>query len=199
MTQDEYARLSNSLESWVCTACITITNIHGQQCTAVTNTHEAKEHHCGDCQRTIRSNNRRICCDQCNKCFHIRCANITTKEYEGFLSSPESWVCLACIRHTNILQQDMESHRRLRRQQEVEEERGHVIFPCGICHRAVQGNHRGICCDQCNHWFHARCVNLCNSDYTRLSNSSEGWLCTHCQGSTNRQQQQRTIHIGEIT
>ena len=73
----------------------------------------------------------------------------------------------------------------------------HVRFPCGECNRAVQGNHRGICCDQCNRWFHTRCANVSNSNYTRLSNSSEGWL--HCQRCASRQQEQQSTPPGEMT
>ena len=50
---------------------------------------------------------------------------------------------------------------------------GPVTFPCGDCGRAVASNHRGICCDTCNQWFHIRCANMTPQDYSALSCSIE--------------------------
>ena len=77
----------------------------------------------------------------------------------------------------------------------MEEEREHLQFRCGRCHRAVQNNHRGIRCDQCNNWFHLRCVNVSASQYRRLSNSSEWWLCNGCHGVTSQQEEYGTLHV----
>lgn len=193
ITSDEYTRLSNSSESWACTTCLPTTH---QQYRRQVETIEYRRIHCGECQRVIRSINRRINCDQCNQWYHIPCVRnvLSNEDYQRFA---ESWSCpAACIRCSNRQQQNRNSQIRLHRQQEVEEEREHIRFQCGECHRAVHSNHRGICCDQCNNWFHARCANVSNSVYTRLSSSSEDWLCSGCHAS-NRRQVQNCSNVGE--
>ena len=40
---------------------------------------------------------------------------------------------------------------------DVELNPGPVQFPCDLCGRAVRLNDRGIQCDSCNSWIHAKC------------------------------------------
>ena len=70
---------------------------------------------------------------------------------------------------------------------------GPVTFPCGDCGRAVASNHRGICCDTCNQWFHIRCANITPQDYSALSCSIEDWYCKNCISDSNRRQRQLSI------
>ena len=69
----------------------------------------------------------------------------------------------------------------------VRGEREHIRFPCGECQRSVTSNHRGICCDQCNKWYHIRCAGITDNEYRRLSNSPASWICTTCLRQTNRE------------
>jgi hypothetical protein len=178
VTNDQYMRLTGSSESWICNDCLLETQLQrqpGRQ--EVTNTHEhrqqtTEQHSCGECHRALSINDRAVCCNECNKWFHLRCANITSMECTS------NWTCPGCVNRQDI------HEIRLFRQQQVEEERELVHFRCGICHRAVQNNHRGICCDNCNNWFHVRCANVSASQYRTLSNSSESWLCNGCHGVT---------------
>ena len=136
---------------------------------------------CGTCGRAVQTNQRGVCCDECNKWYHARCANIADDDYMGLSSSTETWVCINCHRREYVIQtQQMPAN--------VDNEREHVRFPCGTCGRAVQTNHRGVCCDECNKWYHATCANIANSDYLRLSSSSERWVCSII--CHNRQEQQ---------
>ena len=94
----------------------------------------------------------------------MRCANITDSEYTRLSNSSESWMCTTCI---------------------IREQRQQSTCTCGHCHRPVGSNHRGVCCDQCNQWFHAICVSITENEYARLSNSIENWICTTCLRQTN--------------
>ena len=54
--------------------------------------------------------------------------------------------------------------------------RKHYKFPCGICEKPVKSNKKGVQCDCCNLWYHARCLSLCSADYGH----HEGLTSTTC-------------------
>ena len=95
---------------------------------------------CGMCGRAVQSNQRGICCDRCDRWFHVRtgCANITGDEYARLSNSSESWVCNIC----STLSSEQET-------------REHVIVHCGLCQSIIGENVRRISCSQCTQWFHA--------------------------------------------
>ena len=176
ISNDDYTLLSNNSETWVCLSCTSLTE-HGQ---SQQHLQEPERLPCSRCNRAVRSNQRGICCDQCNRWFHIRCSNISTEDYTLLSSNSETWVCLSC---TSLTEQG-QSQQHL---QEPESENEHSRFPCGHCCRLVADHHRGICCDQCNRWFHIRCANITYPEYTRLSNNSESWICIVCHTHVNEQ------------
>ena len=57
---------------------------------------------------------------------------------------------------------------------------GPTEFPCGLCNKAVRWNQRGICCDNCDLWYHMCCINLSIASYTALENTSVCWICHSC-------------------
>lgn len=49
---------------------------------------------------------------------------------------------------------------------------------CKLCKKRVKD--RGIQCDVCNKWLHPDCVGLDETEYLRLGESDETWLCPDC-------------------
>lgn len=47
-----------------------------------------------------------------------------------------------------------------------------------LCKKRVKD--RGIQCDGCNKWLHPDCVGLAETEYLRLGESDETWLCPDC-------------------
>lgn len=62
----------------------------------------------------------------------------------------------------------------------IEVNPGPVRYPCTVCSKAVQKNQRGICCDRCETWSHARCCQIDVGEYDRLGMSNEEWFCPSC-------------------
>ena len=58
--------------------------------------------------------------------------------------------------------------------------------PCGICSKGVRSNQGGICCDQCNIWFHTRqqCLGMPQETYGRYVNN-ENLQCFCCKCNTS--------------
>ncbi|XP_060578354.1 uncharacterized protein LOC132735428 [Ruditapes philippinarum] len=57
---------------------------------------------CGICLRTVAKNHRALCCDQCDKWIHIKCAGIAPARYTELGNSEESWFCQPCDSINNI-------------------------------------------------------------------------------------------------
>ncbi len=54
-------------------------------------------------------------------------------------------------------------------------------YPCGVCHKPVKVNQKGILCDTCNLWHHIKCINMPTTEYFRLAdNEEEPWECPDC-------------------
>ena len=49
---------------------------------------------------------------------------------------------------------------------------------CRICNRYVGSTHRGIECELCKHWTHAKCNKLCDKDYDKYQ--TDETLKLHC-------------------
>lgn len=58
---------------------------------------------------------------------------------------------------------------------------GPIEFPCGICKKSVNSNHRALLCDLCNFWHHIRCARVSSDLYSHyLSLSQFAWHCPTC-------------------
>ena len=53
-------------------------------------------------------------------------------------------------------------------------------FPCGKCKQNVLEGEDAVCCDKCNKWIDARCLNLNNKKFSELAVSREPWICPKC-------------------
>ena len=53
-------------------------------------------------------------------------------------------------------------------------------YPCGICSKPVKCNQKGISCETCDTWYHAKCSNIPDTEYLALSNSPDPWCCNDC-------------------
>ena len=51
---------------------------------------------------------------------------------------------------------------------------------CDLCSKTVKSNQRGIQCDKCDRWYHAKCCEVSKELYNVLANSPCIWLCPRC-------------------
>lgn len=42
------------------------------------------------------------------------------------------------------------------------------------------GKTRAIQCDDCDHWFHVKCINMAEPEFLHLTNTKTSWICTSC-------------------
>ena len=54
------------------------------------------------------------------------------------------------------------------------------IYPCGFCAKPVDWSTPGICCGNCEIWFHCPCVDIGSLEYDRLGHESQFWDCYRC-------------------
>ncbi len=52
---------------------------------------------CGTCHKPVKSNQKGILCDSCNKWYHIKCIDMPVDEYFRLGNSDEPWECNECL------------------------------------------------------------------------------------------------------
>ena len=51
---------------------------------------------------------------------------------------------------------------------------------CNICTKIVRSNQKGIFCNICLSWVHAKCARLSDDEFTCLSTTNDPWFCIVC-------------------
>ena len=49
---------------------------------------------------------------------------------------------------------------------------------CHNCEHRVTARSRGVECEVCNRWFHAKCQQMSNTEYNSMEN--QFWMCSFC-------------------
>ena len=62
---------------------------------------------------------------------------------------------------------------------DVEPNPGPVKFPCGECKKPVRSNQHGIACDECETWYHTKCIRMSETLYYAHT-SITPWTCFSC-------------------
>lgn len=60
------------------------------------------KHPCALCSKPVRSNQKGILCDFCDRWHHIKCINMDLKTYVTLSSSEEEWRCCGCTTPFNF-------------------------------------------------------------------------------------------------
>ena len=54
-------------------------------------------------------------------------------------------------------------------------------FPCGLCGKNVNSNHKAMECEDCEVWYHTRCVGMKDILYqVHKQHNSYSWICCQC-------------------
>ena len=49
------------------------------------------------CEIFVKSHDKAVCCDLCNKQIHVKCNNLNDLSYKNFKLRNQSWYCEECI------------------------------------------------------------------------------------------------------
>jgi hypothetical protein len=55
-----------------------------------------------------------------------------------------------------------------------------IKYPCYICIIPVLWSDKGVACDKCDQWYHAKCINMSSQVYHGLDMSTN-WYCNKCE------------------
>jgi len=55
------------------------------------------KHPCGVCKKPTKSNQRAICCDECNNWMHVKCISMSCESYLRYSNDSKlTWICNVC-------------------------------------------------------------------------------------------------------
>lgn len=57
---------------------------------------------------------------------------------------------------------------------------GSETDPCALCAKGCRKHQRAVQCDECDRWFHAKCVNMNHREYLDASDLPTNWSCMDC-------------------
>ena len=82
---------------------------------------------------------------------------------------------------TSPLELGLESNCRSNKDKAMQQSISNIShFPCGTCDVSVSWSEKGVACDTCGLWFHARCQSINSADYSELHDEEIKWHCAIC-------------------
>ena len=51
---------------------------------------------------------------------------------------------------------------------------------CQACNKGCRKNQRAIQCDDCDNWYHVKCINMAEPEFLHLTNPETAWICISC-------------------
>ena len=57
---------------------------------------------------------------------------------------------------------------------------GPTADPCGICLKGCRKNQRAVQCDECDIWYHAKCIHMGRNEFDDVCRPSAAWSCSKC-------------------
>lgn len=71
---------------------------------------------------------------------------------------------------------------------------------CNICNKKVDDNQDGLLCEKCTIWKHRDCMSMSARTYSRISSSTQPWICDGCQNGnkTKKKEQNKNYTIDDV-
>ena len=107
---------------------------------------------CPSCKTEVKNKTDCICCDKCNKWFHLKCTEIKRSEFEIYcIDNTFEWICENCSNDC-----------------------------CKKCEIIFRKKDNAISCDLCEYWYHLNCSGINKDLFNKLGESDDNWYCTSC-------------------
>ena len=91
-------------------------------------------------------------CDYCDEWTHLKCTNLSTKQFNYLSKSKSPFYCSSC--HRNII--------------------------CSICSKPCKNGQNCILCNTCDQWKHAKCTSLSIKEFRNFASSDLHFNCDEC-------------------
>ena len=131
---------------------------------------------CPKCFKLVKNGQRGICCDICNKWYHLKCSLLKLSHFKSLEQSNESWFCRSCLgtslpfnELTNAQLRDCFPENKCEKRDMLK-----LTFDktCSVCSRKVQRPNVAKKCRFCKSYIHVKC-----SGKKILEND---WMCPAC-------------------
>ena len=133
---------------------------------------------CGSCPNSISARANPIKCNHCNKCFHVKCAKISTAQFLNLKARGVDWLCNQCHQSAFPLAA-LETCELL--DFFINNPNSNSPLPakktkCDTCAKRINKTPKYAFCYSCSKFNHLQCVNLTGDDLPLIHD----WLCTKC-------------------
>ena len=124
------------------------------------------DNQCGSCSKLVSRRVTQISCDDCKKCFHVKCAKINTAQYRDLLNRGVGWLCNNCHQSAFPLA-SLENNEILN----FFDSRTCNSTPlakktkCDSCPRQIPKKGEYALCTTCNKYNHLKCAGLTSQDF----------------------------------
>ena len=166
LTPNEFETyLHNNSLPWICPTCEN--NTHCTKCNIEFNTN---------------SNQKSICCDYCDKFYHLTCTELKITDFNKLANNNETWYCRTCkdiiFPFHSIDNKKLLSCMGIKIKYIKPNPIQNIDPKCKCCSKNVKLNHRKIYCCNCYHFIHKKCTLLKPKDSQNLN--WELWECREC-------------------
>ena len=130
--------------------------------------------HCAKCKIEFipSSLQKSICCDYCDKYFHLKCTVLTVSTFQNFSNSNEHWYCRSC--KSTIFPFHTIDNKKLINCMDIKVCKPQILnipktehINCSCCSKKIKQNQRHISCSRCIHYIHKKCTFIKAKDFEK--------------------------------
>ena len=148
-----------------------------------------KYYRCGKCQKHVYDHQNSICCDNCDVWTHLKCTNLTLKEYNKHkIGFEKSWFCIPCKNEifpfskldNKKFQSVFPPVDKIEKMVKLSLQKKNHKYSnvCTVCQKKIIKTHKGIPCKTCYHIIHRKCSCIPSTDLTHEILAH--WECLNC-------------------
>ncbi len=137
---------------------------------------------CSKCNKYMSNNQNCIYCDLCSLWFHVKCLDMSLKQFRHLACSDSPYFCHSCIAaELPFVSIENACFDGLFFNMPTSANDG--CYPndlCTQCYKVCKPNQNCILCDNCEIWQHVKCTSLSHNEFLDLSSSHCDFYCNSC-------------------
>ena len=154
---------------------------------------------CLSCHKEVKETHRTAHCELCQRCIHIKCSDMTTKQYkDNQRKRIFNWKCNICRTDKMVTANPKPNTLKRSGSKNIKPTNIWTELPkisskdfigkelCKACHKAIKESQRAISCDSCKRWIHQKCSDMGEKTFNaNVKKTDFPWVCNVCRLDEN--------------